>query len=92
MPVRVLASSTDRTNLEYEIVSSPNVEITVSGLKNLIETMRKDDLKPYVDISRFDKPGLYNVSVKCWSDRDGVNIRSIYPESISVKIEKSAAK
>ena len=54
--------------------------------------MRKDDLKPYVDISRFDKPGLYNVSVKCWSDRDGVNIRSIYPESISVKIEKSAAK
>ena len=92
VPVRVLASSTDRTNLEYEIVSSPNVEITVSGLKNLIETMRKDDLKPYVDISRFDKPGLYNVSVKCWSDRDGVNIRSIYPESISVKIEKSAAK
>ena len=58
----------------------------------VIETMRKDDLKPYVDISRFDKPGLYNVSVKCWSDRDGVNIRSIYPESISVKIEKSAAK
>ena len=61
-------------------------------MKNLIETMRKDDLKPYVDISRFDKPGLYNVSVKCWSDRDGVNIRSIYPESISVKIEKAAAK
>ena len=88
----MLAASSDRSGLKYEIVSSPNVEITVSGLKNLIETMRKDDLQPYVDISPLDRPGLYNVSVKCWSDRDGVNIRNIHPETISVKIESAAAK
>ncbi len=92
VPVRVLANSSGNPGLKYEIVSSPNVEITVSGLKNRIETMRKDDLQPYVDISQFNKPGLYNVSVKCWSDRDGVSIRNIHPDTISVKIENSAAK
>lgn len=92
VPVRVLANSSGNPRFKYEIVSSPNVEITVSGLKNRIETMRKDDLQPYVDISRLDKPGVYNVSVKCWSDRDGVNIRNIHPDTISVKIENSAAK
>lgn len=87
VPIRVLTATGAKNRFTIEIVSSPTVEITVSGIKNQIETMRKDDLKPYVDISRFDKPGLYNVSVKCWSDRDGVNIKSIYPESISIKME-----
>lgn len=92
VPVRVLNSVSGEKNLPIEILSAPSVEITVSGPKGVVEMMRKDDLKPYIDVSQINKPGIYKVNVNCWSDRDNVSVKSIYPETISVKLEESGKK
>ncbi len=92
LPVRILSATATGKERAFscEIVSAPTVDVTVSGAKNIIETLRKEDFLPYVDISKFDKPGLYEIDVKCASERDGVKTRNIYPSRISVKLEKTS--
>lgn len=92
LPVRILSATATgkKRTFSCEIVSAPTVDVTVSGSKNIIETLRKEDFLPYVDISKFDKAGLYQIDVKCASERDGVKTKNIYPSSISVKLEKAS--
>ncbi len=90
VPIRVLKSSGFK-RLSVEMLSAPNAEITVSGPKAAIESMKEDEVKPYIDISQFEQAGIYNVNLNCWVDREGVALKNIYPPSIRVKLIDTGA-
>ena len=85
VPIRILKSSGFK-RLSVEMLSAPNAEISVYGPKGLLELMRDDEVKPYIDISQFEQAGIYNVNVNCWLDREGVAVRNIYPPSVRIKL------
>ena len=93
LPVRLLVAPAAKANMmSCEIVSSPTVDVTVSGAPNYMDYLRKDEMIPYVDISRFDKPGLYRIDVRCAFENSVIQNYRITPASISVKLEKISGR
>lgn len=93
LPVRLLVAPAAQANrMSCEIVSSPTVEVTVSGAPNYVDYLRKDEMIPYVDISRFDKPGLYRIDVRCAFEGSVIQKYRISPASINVKLEKISGR
>lgn len=87
LPVKLLMNSSVDTRTGVEIISAGRVEVTVSGLKSIIETLTEKDIIPYADISRITENGRYNnIPVKCWAQKEGLTILSVVPDSINVRI------
>lgn len=87
VPVKLLMASTVGTTTGVEIISSKTVDVTVSGLKSIMENIAEKDIVPYADVSGIKKNGLHNnIPVKCWSQKEGIVIQSIVPDSINVRI------
>lgn len=85
LPLRVLD---DNSRNSYEFLTASRVEVTVSGPKALVDRLRKEDVKPYVDISTLNQPGIYNIDVGCWITANAVDVKSILPSAIKIKILK----
>ena len=85
LPLRVLD---DNTRNSYEFLTGSRVEVTVTGLKNLVDALRQEDVKPYVDISTLNQPGIYNVDVGCWITANALDVKSIVPSTVKIKILK----
>ena len=84
----VLAS---RTGL-YPYSGYGNVaEVTVSGRKNVIRDFTADDLRVYVDLSTVTDVGDQELELKV-SLRDGMTLRSISPETITVHFDDKVTK
>lgn len=87
LPVKLLMASSVNTTTGVEIISSKVVDVTVSGLKSTVESISERDIIPYADVSRISKNGLHNnIPVKCWSQKEGITIQSVIPDSINVRI------
>ncbi|MDD5728499.1 MAG: CdaR family protein, partial [Victivallales bacterium] len=72
---------------KVELLSSPHVAVTLSGLKSTIDLLKNDSVKPYIDISAMDTPGTYSMGITCWLNAsDKVTVKNIYPEEVQVKI------
>ena len=85
LPLRVLD---DNTRNSYEFLTGSRVEVTVSGPKQLVDALRQEDVKPYVDISTLNQPGIYNIEVGCWITANAVDVKSILPATVKIKILK----
>jgi len=89
LPVRILIPpASKKQTLSCEIVSSPTVDIQVSGAENVIDLLRKEDIFIFANISDFTKPGLYRIDLRCAIDKNGVSATKITPSEISVKLEQ----
>lgn len=86
VPLRVLRGGNDQGKLRYDLVSTPHADITINGPKGQVMKLTDDRIKPYVDISSFDKPGSYMVDIRCWVDYPGVGVQNIYPRQAQVKL------
>ncbi len=85
VPIRILKSSGFK-RLSVEMLSAPNAEVSVYGPKGLLELMRDEEVRPYIDVSQFEQAGIYNVNVNCWLDRDGASVKNVYPASVRIKL------
>ncbi len=85
LPLRVLD---DNTRNSYEFLTGSRVEVMVTGLKSLVDSLRQEDVKPYVDISTLNQPGIYNVDVGCWITVNALDVKSILPSTVKIKILK----
>lgn len=93
IPVKLLMPSSVNTTTGVEIISSRKVDITVSGIKSVMESISEKDIVPYADVSRISRDGLYNnIPVKCWSQKEGITIQSVIPDSINVRIGSHVSK
>lgn len=91
VPLRVLGA-VGAIGSKVELLSTPNVDITVNGPKGKIVEMKSSMVKPYIDMSGLDDPGTYTVTSECWLTVPGVSVKNIYPAKIKVKILQQAEK
>lgn len=78
----------DSPNLRLEIIGSPYANITVSGTNDRIIALKPEQIKPYIDISNLNSPGIYSVDLGCWVDAKSIEVIKIEPQSVKVKISK----
>lgn len=85
LPLRVLD---DSTRNEYEFLTASRIDVTLSGPKGQLAKLKQDEVKPYIDISALNQPGIYNVEVSCWVKNNTFRVVKIQPSYIKVKISK----
>ncbi len=85
LPLRVLD---DKTPNSYEFMTASRIDVTLSGPKGALSQLKQDDIKPYIDISNLNQPGIYNVEVSCWVKNNTCQIVKIQPSNIKVKISR----
>jgi YbbR domain-containing protein len=62
--------------------------ITVKGVKNAVETLTTDKIRPLVDLSGIDEPGDYTLNVQCWLNDKELSVKSIEPSTVNVTISE----
>ena len=72
----------------YEFMTASRIDVTLSGPKGALSQLKQDDIKPYIDISNLNQPGIYNVEVSCWVKNNTCQIVKIQPSNIKVKISR----
>ncbi len=87
IPIKVLGNSQGQ-RFRVELLTSPHAEVTLAGPKGAIAEFKSEKIKPYIDISGFDKPGTYMADIRCWVDDQGVKVTGIYPKQVQIKITK----
>lgn len=87
IPVRILCPPEMDARFSMSLSSNSTVTITVEGDKNALDKVDTKDLNPYIDVSQFDKQGVYNVEVKCWLASQGVRIINVHPSMVTVKFD-----
>ena len=85
--IKILENPNMTGRFKVELLSSPHVAVTVSGLKNTVNLLKNDSIKPYIDVSSLDSKGTFSVNVACWvNSKDNIQVKNIYPEKVQVKI------
>jgi hypothetical protein len=85
VPVRVLkAPDGEKTGFSCRILSGSSVDVTLTAGKETSESLRKEDFFPYVDISSFTRPGIYEMDVRCAFELSNVRVKKVHPRRIRV--------
>lgn len=87
IPIRVLEPSGEAP-LSVIPLSTPHVEVTLAGLKSVVENVKPDQIKAFVDLSPFDKPGSYNVPVNCWLTISNATVKKVSPSEVMISLAK----
>jgi len=85
LPVQLLTQSGGKP-LKTEFLGPARVEVTVRGLSGSVAALVPAEVRPYLDISHIDKPGIYEVSAGCYVRGDGLDVKEIRPAQIKIKI------
>lgn len=89
LPIRILIPAASRQHfMTCEIVSNPTVDLDVSGAENVINSLRREDIFIFANISEFQKSGLYQIDLRCAIDKNGVTAFKISPSQVDVKLER----
>ena len=89
LPVRILIPSASRQQaMTCEIVSNPTVDLEVSGAENVVNALRREDIFIFANISEFQKPGLYQIDLRCAIEKNGISASKITPAKVNVKLER----
>ena len=89
LPVRILIPSASRQQaMACEIVSNPTVDLEVSGEENVINALRRENIFIFANISEFQKPGLYQIDLRCAIEKNGISAFKITPAKVNVKLER----
>ncbi|NLY45522.1 MAG: hypothetical protein GX053_05980 [Tissierella sp.] len=80
-------SEIDIRNLDEELVLAENsrtITVSIVGTESFLETITKDVLKPYIDLSNLSE-GEHEVEIE-FEEVQGVTIESIVPESLTINL------
>ncbi len=67
------------------------VSVYLRGPKSIIDHVEPQELNVFLDLSKIEKPGKYNISVSA-SVQSGLNLVKIEPKSLGVKVYKATIK
>lgn len=87
IPVRVLNSSSQADKFSFSL-NTNTVNVRISGIKHIVELVKSDQIKAFIDISNLNEAGSYNVNVDYSISGTGKNIiiDSITPSLIKVTL------
>jgi len=78
----------EQDNLRYEFTGPSRVEVMVKGTPQLLTGLSENEIKPYIDVSKLSQAGVYNCMVKCYVNGTGIEVTSVYPDQIPLKVTK----
>ena len=91
LPVRVLTSpGKGKGGFSCRILSGALVDVTLTAGKEVSESLRKEDFFPYVDVSSFTRPGLYEMDVRCAFELSNIRVKKVHPRRIRVLLTGNA--
>jgi Ankyrin repeats (3 copies)/YbbR-like protein/Ankyrin repeat len=90
IPIKILKNSGELSNMQVELLSTPDVTVMVNGPPGKIEVLKQKMLDPHIDISslELEKPGKYRVNVDCGVDLKGIKITSVFPSQVTIKLSR----
>ncbi len=87
IPIKILETS-GSMNMQLELLSTPHVDVTINGSRGKVSTIKPEMIKPYIDISSFEDPGKYKITIDCWVNLEGVKITNIFPKQVEIKLSR----
>jgi YbbR domain-containing protein len=64
-----------------------HVTTTLYGIRKSLEILKNSEIHPFVDISNLKVPGVYNLKVQYWVDKEDIIVRGGAPETIKVELK-----
>ena len=87
--LRKILVMNDSSSLMHEIIGGTvYAMIQVRGNNAQIDALKPEQIRPYIDISHLNSPGIYSVEVGCWIEDNSVKVIKIEPSKVKVKISK----
>lgn len=68
-------------------MSSDSVDVKISGRLTELQQITKQNVAASIDMSEILSPGNYNLDVKVTQTKSGINIESIEPKTITVRVD-----
>ena len=91
VPVSVLLGK-QNTKLGFKPkLLSNTVNITLRGPSSKLEMLTKNQIKAFVDISDYNKPGIYQIKVDCWINDPKINVKFIEPTLLNVELQPTSS-
>jgi len=87
IPIKILETS-GSMNMQLELLSTPHVDVTINGSRGKVNKIKPEMIKPYIDISSFEDPGKYKITIDCWVNLEGVKITNIFPKQVEIKLSR----
>lgn len=83
--VNMLTDHTPVKNYKVHLLTD-KVNVTLGGLNSRLSELKLEQIKAFVDSSKIDKPGIYDLNVDCWIMDPGVSLKFIDPPVIKAEI------
>lgn len=83
--VNMLIGNSPVKNYRVHLLTD-KVNVTLGGLNSRLSMLKLDQIKAFVDLSKIEKPGVYDLNVDCWIMDQGVNLKFIDPPLIRAEI------
>ncbi len=64
----------------------PRVNITLKGSRKLLQTLNKQSVRPFIDITSIYRPGIWKRPVRVWLEEPGVTPSKIDPLVIDIEL------
>jgi YbbR domain-containing protein len=84
IPLFVLSSN------KYEMFTSKllthTVDVTLHGPKSHLELLTKNQIRAFVDIASYSKPGIYEAKVDTWCKDSKLDVKFIEPSFVKVEL------
>jgi len=85
IPIRVLNSTENAERFDIQL-DKDAANILISGTKSVIELVKSDQIKAFLDISNLKEPGSYNVNLDCSISGSAASIKHVTPPSVKVTL------
>jgi len=86
VPIALLNAS---GKFQAEFLTSPSIEVKIAGPKRILDSLVKDQIHGFCDVSSLTQPGVYMVDTGCFINHgNGLEIISIYPEKVQIKLSR----
>ncbi len=84
--VAVSALNLPASGLVIRKITPANVDVTVNGVKSLIEVMNGSEISAFIDATTVKTPGSCKLKVQCHSNLPEIRISSVSPAELEVEV------
>ena len=85
LPIRIMKGKDNEDSL-VDLYDVKLATVTVSAPSEILKDLTPGEIKAYIDISGFGNKGVYELELGCWVTDNRVEVKSLHPETVKVKI------
>ena len=86
LPIRLISGENQKAN-SAELKETVHAQVMISAPSEILRTLSADDIKVFVDVSNLKESGTYTLPLECWIGKNKIEVKTIRPEKVRVKIK-----